>query len=401
MKLLILSESPLDRMKGDYFAVDPWIRIPIALAENVEKVTLWAPVAERRNGYRLPTGAWEVPFGKLLLEPLDPYCRFVQFYRLLLKRYFQWRHQARRLLLDHDLVYIRAPSPLGPWVTRWAGQLKRPVVTGLLLNMETQADRVIRSRGIRRLLYRTLVGGLIRQEKFCVNRSDLVYVYSRELADRHRDTKTPIRFMQDPHLRSDHFYYREDTCLSDEIRLLRLCWLIPSKGVEVLIDSVARLRTEGFPVRLEIVGKERDPGYQKTLEECAARLGILPYVDFSGWLPFDRTAEAYKRSDIQVLSSLGEGTPRCVVEGFARGLPLVCTAVGGCRDTLVHERDALLVPAGDPQAIAGAVKRIVRERDLRQRLIHEGYERAKEATFEYTGERFIKELEEVVRRGAS
>ncbi len=397
MKLLILSESPLEKIGNDYFAVDPWIKIPIYLSEKVEKITLWAPVAERPKNYSLSTAAWKVQFGKLQLEPLDYYCRFVQFYRLLPKKFFHWRRESMRILQDHDIIFIRAPSPLGPLVIRCANKLGRPVVTSLLLNLETQSDRLIGSRGIKRLLCRSAIKGLIFQEKFSVNRSNLVYVYSRELAERHRKTKTPIRMMQDPHLQMKNFCYRDDTCLSKEIRILRLCWLIPSKGIEYLLESIAQLRKQGFPIRLEIVGKERSSGYQKSLEALVETLGIRDYVDFSGWLSFDQTFEAYQRSDIQVLSSLGEGTPRCIVEGFAQGLPLVCTAVGGCQDTLINERDAILIPPKDPQAITVAVKKIIQDKILRQRLIQEGYQRAKEATFEVAGERFIKELEDVAQ----
>lgn len=397
MKLLVLSESPLEKIGEDYFAVDPWIRIPCYLAEKCEKVTVWMPVEERARGYKLPEGAWKVELGKLNVEHLDYYYRYVQFYRLLPQKYFSWKKRAHRLICDHDVVFIRAPSPIAPLMIKAAQRAGKPVVSSFLLNIATQCDRLIQSRGLKRLMYRTLLRGFIAQERWTAKKSTLVYVYSKELEKRYRNFNTNIRMMQDPHLRMEDFYHREDTCLLNEIRILRLCWLIPSKGVEYLLESIARLRTEGFSVLLEIVGKERNLGYQKTLEQLAEKLTISPFVNFSGWLSFDQTAEAYKRSDIQVLSSLGEGTPRCVVEGFAQGLPLVCTAVGGCKDTLVHERDALLVPPKDPGAIAEAVKRILRDEPLRRKLIREGYQRAKEATFEYAGGKFIRELEDVAQ----
>jgi glycosyltransferase involved in cell wall biosynthesis len=87
-----------------------------------------------------------------------------------------------------------------------------------------------------------------------------------------------------------------------------------------------------------------------------------------------------------------------VIEGFARGLPLVCTAVGGCADTLLHERDALLVPPRDAGALAGAVERMVHDGSLRRRLIQEGYQRARSVTFEQVGVRLLAEIEAAVAR---
>ena len=84
------------------------------------------------------------------------------------------------------------------------------------------------------------------------------------------------------------------------------------------------------------------------------------------------------------------------MEGFSQGLPLVCTAVGGCKDTLQDERDALLVPPRDALAIADAVQRIIEDSPLRKRLIQEGYQRAEEASFEVAGHKFLKQLNQVV-----
>ena len=394
MRILILSESPLDKIKGNYYAVDPWIRIAIALAGQCEKVTLWAPTREIND---LPhPDSWRVEPGKLTIVGHDYYFRFTQYYKLLPRKFLIWRRKATQLIREHDIVVIRAPSPMTSLIVRCACKEQKPIVPIILGNLVTQTDKLIQSRGIEKLIYSIVLKFLLREERWMVKRSSLTYVYSRELADRFRQIRCNIKMMQDPHLSLKNFTYREDTCQSDEISILRVCWLIPSKGVEYLLESIALLRNEGFKVKLDIVGKERVKGYQAYLKEYIQKLGIHDYVKFSGWLPFERVSEAYRRNDIQVLSSLGEGAPRCIVEGFSHGLPLVCTAVGGCQDYLLHERDALLIPPKDPHAIVEAVKRIIKNKTLRQTMIQEGYKRAKEVTFELAGEKFIHELQGVV-----
>lgn len=396
MKLLILSESPLIKYRSDYYAVDPWIKIPCYLSEYCEQVTLWAPVKTSSDSEKPPKDSWRVDLKKLQIEPNDYYVRFVDYYRLLPRKFLAWQRTADRLVQAHDRVIIRAPSPMGPLLVKRANRQGRPIVFMILLNILTQSDRLITSRGPRRWLYSAIVKGLLHQEKKAVQSSKVTYVYSRELAERHRQNSRTIRMIQDPHLSLRDIVMHPDTCQEKEIRLLRLCWLIPSKGVEYLMEAVALLLQRGFPVRLEIVGQERVAGYQTSLEEKATRLGIRDKILFSGWLPFDRVHEAYLRNDIQILSSLGEGTPRCIVEGFARGLPLVCSDIGGCHDTLTHERDALLVPPADPAAIADAVARLITEKNLRKKLIEQGYATARSVTFENLGMQFLDEIKNVV-----
>lgn len=396
MKLLIVSESPLDKIGNDYYAVDPWIRIPIQLANHCDRVTLWSPIRELPEGSTPPKGTWKVNLGKLVIEPHDHYFRFVQYYRLLPFRFFAWRKKCDRLISDHDLTIMRAPSPFAPIVVASAVRQKRPIIYMLLLNILTQSDLLVTSRGLKRLLYMAIVKGFIWQEKRCAKKSQLVYVYSKELIDRHQNCGQPIKLIQDPHLVLNDLKFRDDTCQSPVIRLLRICWLIPTKGVDYLLDGVALLIKKGLPVVLEIVGQERTPGYQQGLEDRARALGIKDKVTFSGWAPFDKVGEVYFRNDIQILSSLGEGTPRCIVEGFARGIPLVCTSVGGCADTLVNERDALMIPPANPQAIADGIERLITDGQLRRQLIKNGYESAKAVTFEVLGQSFLEDIKKVL-----
>lgn len=396
VKLLILSESPLDRIGEDYYAVDPWVRIPCYLSMHCDKVTLWAPVRVFDDHKKPAKDSWKVDLGKLKIEPLDPYVRFVDYYRLLPRKFLSWKRAAKRLLRGHDLTLIRAPSPMAPLLVNCVRRQKHPLVFMILLNLATQSDRIIQSRGLKKLIYKMLLKLFIYQERKAVKNSKITYVYSQELAERHHKSGVPIKMIQDSHLRLGDITPRLDTCQGPEIRLLRICWLIPSKGVEYLLEAVTLLLKRGLPVRLDIVGQEREAGYQASLEKYAQDLGIQDKVHFSGWLPFDRVGEAYLRNDIQILSSLGEGTPRCIVEGFARGLPLVCSNVGGCADTLVHEQDALMVPPADPKAIADAVEKLIREGELRRKLIQNGLEKARQATFENLGMQFLNEIQQVV-----
>ena len=70
------------------------------------------------------------------------------------------------------------------------------------------------------------------------------------------------------------------------------------------------------------------------------------------------------RLNVYVQSSSSEGMPNAVLEAAAMGMPIVATAVGGVPEIFTHERDALLVPHGDPKSMAGAITRILEQPEL-------------------------------------
>jgi glycosyltransferase involved in cell wall biosynthesis len=73
-------------------------------------------------------------------------------------------------------------------------------------------------------------------------------------------------------------------------------------------------------------------------------------------------------SDVFVLSSRSEGFPISILEAMAAGLPVVATDVGGIAEAVVDGETGLLVPPGNPEALAAALERLVDDVELRRRL---------------------------------
>jgi glycosyltransferase involved in cell wall biosynthesis len=83
-------------------------------------------------------------------------------------------------------------------------------------------------------------------------------------------------------------------------------------------------------------------------------------------------------ADVFVLSSLSEGLPLSILEAMAAGLPVVASAVGGIPELVVDGETGFLVPPGDPEALAEALRRVVADDELRRRLGAGGRERAEQ-----------------------
>ena len=395
MRLLVVSESPLEKCQGEYFGVDPWIRFVCHLADCEDKVTLLAPV----TGVSKPAPeSWCIDRGRLKIAHHEYYQSYAGFARLWFLHRGVWRHRFENLMASHDVAALRLPSPSLRLVMRAARKHRVPVVLLVAGDVRAQSDRLLQSRGILRLVYRALMAALVRQEVSYGRRAAAVFAYSSELAARH--ARSRVRLMRTPHLTAGDLVIRQDTCQTSEIRLLRVAWLVPSKGLESLLEATALLIRRGLAVRLSIVGKPRVPAYQSSLEELARQLGLEGRVEFRGWVPFDQLPSVYLEHDVQVISSIAEGTPRCIVEGLARGLPLVSTRVGGCADSLEDGKTALLVPPSNRDAMADAIERIVRDVPLRRALIANGYQLARGVTFDALGGTFLEELRTILNGAA-
>jgi glycosyltransferase involved in cell wall biosynthesis len=395
MKLLLVNDSPLDYVNNDYYAVDPWIRFPVQMADHCDPLTLWASIVEPKS-HAPRAGSWKVNLGKMHVVAHSPYHTFVKYYRMLAWHGIQWKHAAKELIACHDAVLVRMPSPILPLVGRLVLAADKPLVLFIAGDIEKQSDRILGSKGLVKVFYKILVKFWVMQEIKWGKKAAKVYVYNKELERRHHSIGGNMSLIRTPHISSDDFMLREDTCQNQTIKILRVSWLLQSKGLEYLLQSIAILMEKKINVRLELVGSERTPGYQARLSDIAGNLKIRDRVDFSGWIPYDKMKEVYTRNDIHVISSLAEGTPRVIVEGFACGLPLVCTNVGGNTQSLQNNENALIVPPRDAMAIAEAVELIVKNRTLRRKLIANGYATARQFSFEKLGLEIINDLQKVI-----
>jgi GT2 family glycosyltransferase len=124
---------------------------------------------------------------------------------------------------------------------------------------------------------------------------------------------------------------------------------------------------------------DRRPSKGTAVIEEACRIAELPLEKLAGQgLRQDQLAEAYCKAEVFVVGSSTEGFGFPGLEALACGVPLVTTDNGGAREYAVHEETALLVPPDDPAAMAHAIRRLLGDAELRDRLVRNGLELAHE-----------------------
>ncbi len=142
--------------------------------------------------------------------------------------------------------------------------------------------------------------------------------------------------------------------------------LTPRKGHAVLIEALARLQHRAW--RLICAGsKTRDDATAQRVQKLSRDLGIDGRIDFVGEVEGTELNRHYRCSDLFVLASFHEGYGMVITEAIARGLPVVATAAGAVPDTL-PEGAGILVPPGDPEALAAALARLIDAPDELARL---------------------------------
>jgi glycosyltransferase involved in cell wall biosynthesis len=180
------------------------------------------------------------------------------------------------------------------------------------------------------------------------------------------------------------------------IRCLAVARLIERKGLGDLIRAFALLERGRF--RLEIAGAGAD---EQVLRNLAAQHGMTDEIRFLGSLGREAVAQRYREADLFTLPSTAEAFGNVFAEALASGLPIVGSSVGGIPELVEHGSNGLLVPPGDPAALARAIRYLADDPELRATMSARNRGKA-EATLEWPNatQRYLAIYEAVQSRGA-
>jgi glycosyltransferase involved in cell wall biosynthesis len=139
------------------------------------------------------------------------------------------------------------------------------------------------------------------------------------------------------------------------------------KGAFCLLEAWAKLAGEWeapVPAVLTLAG---DGGVAEA-RRSVLELGIERSAQVRDWLPASEAAALLGSADVFVLPSRHEGQPMAVLEAMASGVCVVASGVGGIPELVEHGRSGLLVPPDDVDALEHALRAVLGDRDLRERM---------------------------------
>lgn len=150
------------------------------------------------------------------------------------------------------------------------------------------------------------------------------------------------------------------------VRLLCVATLTPRKGHSVLIAALAQLSDLHWV--LDCYGSlDRDPVCASDVRRQIERLGLADRIHLHGERDPGDLSDAYAAASTLVLPSFHEGYGMALAEALARGLPIVSTSAGAIPDTVPSDA-GLLVPPGDADRLATALRTVISDLAVRQRL---------------------------------
>jgi glycosyltransferase involved in cell wall biosynthesis len=156
----------------------------------------------------------------------------------------------------------------------------------------------------------------------------------------------------------------------------------PVKGTVYLASAFSTMVERGVRARLTVLGGGVD--------EAAIRDAFAPkareHVTVVSRAPERDVMAAYGTHDVLAWPSTYEGFGMVLIEAMSQRLPVVATPVGCARSLVKHERTGLVVPARDPEALAGALTRALADSELRMRLADAAFDAVRDMTWTRTAQ---------------
>jgi rhamnosyl/mannosyltransferase len=294
---------------------------------------------------------------------------------------------SRLRSLAPDVIHLHHPNPSSD-VAYLLAALQTPLVI-------TYHSDVVRQR-IRYRMYAPVQQRTLRMARVIMPTSQR-YLDSSEQLQPHRDRCVVVPLgveMAGPDARSPE--------VQAEASALRASWgpgpvvlsfgvLRYYKGLNFLLDAAAQLPD----VRFIIAGQGPE---RADLERKARNLHVMDRVHFIGAVPEERIPYVHAASDMFVLPShlRAEAFGLSMVEAMMSGLPVIATDLPtGVPEVNEHERTGLIVPPADVDALTAAIRRLVEDPALRQRLGDAAREKAQS---QYTADRMVARIDEVYDR---
>jgi len=278
-----------------------------------------------------------------LVSSLDYFAYDIAAYRTL-------RREQRAGRLDAELIH--RVTPVTTAAPTWLGRLGIPLVIGPLNSglsdphgfgriMRAESTWLIRARGLTRL-FDTLIGSSRRASRILVaSRATLSTIGKRHRAKSHRMLENGVdlaRFQATPW---------PDPPIGRPLRVLFVGRLVPVKGVDLLLEAIAQVKSTGQSIQLDVVG---DGPLRREWHALAVRLNLADQVFFHGALSQKEVAQHMSQCHLFCLPSVRESGGAVLLEAMASARPVVALDFGGPGE-IVDDEVGALVPMTSPSQV--------------------------------------------------
>ncbi|MBW4420225.1 MAG: glycosyltransferase family 4 protein [Myxacorys californica WJT36-NPBG1] len=158
-------------------------------------------------------------------------------------------------------------------------------------------------------------------------------------------------------------------------RLLYVGRLAVVKGLPILLESLAKLKSAHADLALTVVGDGPD---RVQLEQMTQELGLSEHVRFVGYQSQSEVRQHMQQTDIFVMSSFAEGVPVVLMEAMAAGVPVIATRIAGVGELVEDGVSGYLVPPGDTESLGDRIEALMTDTEARSRFGKAGREKVEQ-----------------------
>ena len=192
--------------------------------------------------------------------------------------------------------------------------------------------------------------------------------------------KPPSKTKVIPHGIGDRFFLppRRATEASggqNSTRLLYVSTVNAYKHQWIVAEAVSKLREEGWPLELDLIGGGYEPALTRLEDTCSRLDPEKEWLHYHGNVPFEALHDYYQSADLFIFASSCENMPNILLEAMAAGLPIACSNRGPMPEILGSAGQYFDPESAD--TICDAVRSALKDDPLREKMAIEGFERAK------------------------
>lgn len=186
-------------------------------------------------------------------------------------------------------------------------------------------------------------------------------------------------------VRKDWFGIKKSYDIQDKIKLLFVGGVTLRKGCYYILESLQLLRDKGIPFEINMIGNTSE------LTDIIKKYDTKE-INFIPSVPYDELKNYYANNDAFLFPSLSEGSTRAGMEAMGAGMPVILT--DNCGNPVEDGVNGIIVPIKDSKAIADAVEKLYKSKELREHL---GRAAADTIATKYTWEKYAENISKVYR----
>jgi glycosyltransferase involved in cell wall biosynthesis len=182
----------------------------------------------------------------------------------------------------------------------------------------------------------------------------------------------------------DRFYPAQSGAIAAKLRLLTVGRLSATKRVEMLIDAVEILHTDGVNLHLTIAGGgQLEPQLKETIS--GRKLGEI--IEIAGRIDPENMPQVYRESDIFVSASLQEGMSNAMLEAMASGLAIITTRCEGVEELISD--NGVVVECANAEEIARAIRSLADNPQAVREMAVAARSRAEQFTWSRSAQEYL------------